>query len=180
MLNELFTFFSNQFYNTFNIINFLICIGGITAIYGIFKFIYKKLGKEFIIVDFNISPFEKDFLNKFFWYIKWAAFQQILVLILAFLFFDNPIWAYIFSVCLFTIIYHLFNTRLMLFTFCFSLLFYFAWFFLGFKSIIYLSILHAFGGTAYYKTGWDMQVWRSPYIEKIKTVICVIFKKIKI
>ena len=149
---------SNEFSSIFDGVNFLIMFFGIVLTFTIFTFIYKRLGKEFIRIDFTLSAFEKDFWGKFFWYIRWAAVQQILIGLLTF-WISNPFAQYGAVCLLFAFGYHFLNWRLVFFTFCFGAVYYFAWVFLGFQSLLYLSILHAFGGTCYYRAGWDMRVW---------------------
>ena len=148
--------------NIIDPLNFAIFSGGLSLIYIAFFIVYRIIGKEFIRIDFTFSAFEKDFWSKGLWYFRWAALQQVLALTLGLAVLqisENPILAYVFSVLLFALGYHFRNWRLVGFTFCFAAVFYFAWFFLGFQSLVYLSALHAFGGTAFYKTGLDMRVW---------------------
>jgi hypothetical protein len=148
----------NEITSIFDSVNFLILLFGIVTTFWTFTAIYKKLGREFIKVDFKISAFESDFWGKFFWYIRWAAVQQVLIGILTF-WISNPFAQYGAACILFAVGYHFKNWRLVGFTFGFAVIFYGAWVFLGFQSLLYLSLLHAFGGTCYYKTGWDMRVW---------------------
>lgn len=143
----------------FDAINTAVFAIGVLAVYTAFHVVYLNLGKEFIKPDFNLSAFEKEFWTKFLHYVPWAAFQQCLLLVpLRFIECDDLI-KFALAMMIFAIV-HIPNFRLMLFTAIFGAWFYGFWYFGDFDSYVYIILLHAFGGTAYYKTGWDMRVWR--------------------
>lgn len=151
-------FFIGELYQIADAVNVSILLGGLVLMWGVFRLFYRFSSAEWINLDFTLTPFEKDFWKKFLWYVGWACIQQSLVLLFA-SFMSSVTVSYIFSVVIFTMIYHFMNWRLMAFTGGFALVFYAAWFYFGFQSVLYIAILHAFGGTAYYKLGWDMRVW---------------------
>jgi hypothetical protein len=149
----------NYIANQFSLINCLILCIGIAAQYVVFRILYDEDKMEFIVIDYKLSIFEKEFIKKFCWYWGWAAVQQLIVLlIVSYLPVDS--WSkYGIAVALFSCGYHFPNWRLMGFTAGFGAVFYMFWFIFGFDSFIFLTALHAFGGTAYYKLGWEMRVW---------------------
>lgn len=128
---------------------------------GVFTHIYKSKSVEFIrIEDFQMSAYEKEFLAKFGFYFIWALLQQCILMILVYSLEYNIGLSFLLSAFFFSVVYHLGNLRLMLFTLAFGLFHYFFWFFFDAQSLLVLAALHALGGTAYYKLGWDMRVWR--------------------
>ena len=134
---------------------------GFGLIYIVFLVIYKIQDIQYLNpVDRKFSLFEKEYYMKWLQYLPWAFVQQSLLTIpLHYL--ELPLGlSYLIAVIIFGCVYHFPNVRLMVFTILFGMAFYLMWFFYDAQSLVYVSILHAFGGTAYYKVGWDMRVWR--------------------
>jgi len=155
-----------QLENFINPFNTIITVCGLLAIYSAFYIIYTLEKKEFVrLLDMKFSVFEKGLVKKWAQYIGWACIQQCIMLI-PFYFIDLPDqWKYFLATIIFSSGFHFPNKRLMLFTFAFGGIFYGLWFFFNFQSIIYLAILHGFGGTCFYKLEWSMTSWVSYWKE---------------
>lgn len=141
--------------------NIIIYAVGLVVIYVVFWIIYKIQGMQYLNpTDREFSLFEKEYLKKFLQYSYWALFQQCLVLIpLHFIDLAAPM-KFLIGSLIFSCAFHFPNKKLMIFTSIFAAVFYYGWFMEDVQSLIYLAVLHAFGGTAYYKLGWDMRVYR--------------------
>jgi hypothetical protein len=124
----------------------------------LFGSIYLTKGVEYF--DARYSEFEQSFLKKWGWYCIWALAQQIIVFSVLYMIPVEDVVRYLAGVALFSVVFHVPNLKLMAFTFAFSLVFYYAYFYAGFTSLILMAIAHGFGGTLYYKLGWNMRVWR--------------------
>lgn len=157
----LYDFILWQVENLVSIKNLVIFLTGIFIIYAVFWVIYKIQGMEYLNpIDRSTSLFEKEYLQKFSDYLGWAFIQQFIILIpLNYVQLPNPL-KYILATVIFGCLFHFPNKRLMIFTTIFASMFYNVWFLQDSQSLAYITILHAFGGTAYYKLGWDMRVWR--------------------
>lgn len=152
---------NTQLSGLLSIPNFLIFVGGLLAIYAVFYIIYKIKRIEYLKpLDGLYSSVEKKILYKFLHYTYWALAQQLIILMPYYFLDVLPHFAYFLSVVIFGCLCHFPNWKLMLFTSVFGSIFYSTWFLFEQQSFVYITILHAFGGTLFYKTGWDMRVWR--------------------
>jgi len=150
-----------QIENFLNPANTLITVIGLLTEYAVFYIMYAINKKEFIsLFDMKFSIFEQETLKKWVTYFFWALFQQSIVLIPMYFLELNVQWKYFLSVIIFGSLFHFPNWKLMIFTSIFGSIFYAFWFFAGAQSLIYLALLHGFGGTCYAKLGLEMRVWR--------------------
>jgi hypothetical protein len=150
-----------QIENFLNPVNTMIMVLGLLAEYVVFYIMYIEEKKEFInIFDMKFSIFEQETLKKWGTYFFWALLQQSIVLIPMHFLELNVQWKYFLSVIIFGCLFHFPNWKLMLFTSIFGGIFYGFWFFTGSQSLVYLALLHGFGGTCYAKLGREMRVWR--------------------
>lgn len=121
--------------------------------------IFLLAGLGFYYLDkYNKKVDVMNFAKKFGKYTYWAFAQQMIVLSIA-SFFDLP-FNLILSVIIFGPVAHFMNWRLTLFTSIFAIVFYSIFFCTNIFNVFYISLLHAFGGSLYYFTGWDMRTWR--------------------
>ena len=156
-LNEM---FGREIEGLLNPWNYVFLGIGLSLMFIVFGVIYLTQGVEYFKADGKYSDFEKTFTQKLLQYWLWAFIQQSIVFTVLLFIPLSYDFLYVIGVALFSFVFHLPNVRLMVFTFSFSLLFYYAYFFAGFTSLILLAFLHGFGGSLYYKLGWDMRVWR--------------------
>jgi hypothetical protein len=120
---------------------------------------YLFFGVIYIIQGVGIN-LQAQFWKKLLWYWLWAFAQQSIIFVVLYFVPLNDDWLYACGVFLFSIVFHFPNLRLMLFTFAFAGMYYYAYFYAGFTSLLMVSLAHAFGGTLYYSLGYDMRVWR--------------------
>ena len=150
-----------QIENFLNPANTIITLLGLLAEYSVFYVVYAANKREFIdFFDMKFSVFEKESLRKWGSYFFWAFLQQSIVLIPMYFLELNIQWKYFLSVIIFGCLFHFPNWKLILFTTIFGGIFYAFWFFAGAQSLVYLALLHGFGGTCYAKLGWEMRVFR--------------------
>ena len=141
--------------------NLIIYASGLAVMYVTFWVIYKIQGMQYLNpTDRTFSLFEREYLQKFLQYSSWALIQQAILLIpFYFIEVGSPL-KFLIASLIFGCVFHFPNRKLMVFTSIFAAVFYYAWFLEDAQSLVYLSVVHAFGGTAYYKLGWDMRVYR--------------------
>jgi hypothetical protein len=156
----------NQLIAFTSILNILYSVGVLVGVYFYGKGLYRKAQKEYIYVDFKLSAFELSFLKDFSFYFIWALVQQSIVLYVVslvpwhFMIHNADISSYVIATVFFSVICHLPNWLLVKNTFLLGILIYFAYYILGYNSIIWMAIIHGFGGTVIKKLGYDMRVWR--------------------
>lgn len=144
--------------------NVIFGLVGLTAVYFYGKYIYKKKGKEFINIDFKITLFEKQFYKDFLFYIGWGFIQQAAVVSVVSLIPGESITMnlvrYASALILFAPVCHFRNPELIKNTFYLGLYIYFGYFIQGYTSVVWMAMIHGFGGTVLKRLDYDMRVWR--------------------
>lgn len=134
-------------------------LGLYSFIYIIFFLIYRKLKKEYMVFDLEITKWEKKvYVKIFFYYFLWAGIQQSIVLGAINLMNINGFLAVVIAIGIFSILFHLPNLPLMLITFCLGSVLYTFYYIFDFQSLILMFLTHSIGGTLLANMGFDTHV----------------------